>query len=404
MNKGYEYRRAEPCTRRLRRLSAAEREPLVRRGIKPFVSSLARSCPCKHGRDFAPFVNKLGFRTVLIIVILFCLYSCMKMNDTENYQYIGELNIQYRDEYIKLFLPYKKPNKISTVFESASDGLIIDEIMVDNVIIAPHDDITAIIERSDSEIFSIGKNNEIEMLWEVRKKSGSMYDDEINKGIYFKDFNYFLSQNIPCWGLQPYSYNIPYGSNEVKLKYRIYYPNGIFGKTIYYVKFNLTWPEIRVADSNGNIKTPSEYIDLGLIRPVNNSLSIELPFIGHEPQPRINNKRWLLIYELICDGKVIRPEEVNSQENENIDFLTKKENIELGSNTTDMVWLVNDKIENGLFFYFRAEPSKSKRLPTKYNIPYGGKEIYMAYDIMFFSNVGYTIFKDRMCIKWEIDW
>jgi hypothetical protein len=37
----------------LRRLSAAEL-----RGIKPFVSSLAQSCPCKHGRDFAPFVNK----------------------------------------------------------------------------------------------------------------------------------------------------------------------------------------------------------------------------------------------------------------------------------------------------------------------------------------------------------
>ncbi|MDR2719068.1 MAG: DUF86 domain-containing protein [Treponema sp.] len=29
------------------------------RGIKPFGSSLARSCPCKHGRDLASFVNKL---------------------------------------------------------------------------------------------------------------------------------------------------------------------------------------------------------------------------------------------------------------------------------------------------------------------------------------------------------
>jgi hypothetical protein len=26
-------------------------------GIKPFLSSFAQSCPCKHGRDFAPFVN-----------------------------------------------------------------------------------------------------------------------------------------------------------------------------------------------------------------------------------------------------------------------------------------------------------------------------------------------------------
>ena len=36
-----------------RRLSAAQL-----RGIKPFVSSLARSCPRKRGRDLAPFVNK----------------------------------------------------------------------------------------------------------------------------------------------------------------------------------------------------------------------------------------------------------------------------------------------------------------------------------------------------------
>jgi phage regulator Rha-like protein len=28
------------------------------KGIKPFGSSLARPCPCKHGRGLAPFVNK----------------------------------------------------------------------------------------------------------------------------------------------------------------------------------------------------------------------------------------------------------------------------------------------------------------------------------------------------------
>ena len=27
------------------------------KGIKPFGSSFAQSCPCKHGRDFASFVN-----------------------------------------------------------------------------------------------------------------------------------------------------------------------------------------------------------------------------------------------------------------------------------------------------------------------------------------------------------
>ena len=29
------------------------------KGINPFVSSLARSCPCKHGRDLALFVNNI---------------------------------------------------------------------------------------------------------------------------------------------------------------------------------------------------------------------------------------------------------------------------------------------------------------------------------------------------------
>jgi hypothetical protein len=45
------------CLRNNPKPAAAFRSKL--RGIKPFVSSLARSCPCKHGRDLAPFVNKI---------------------------------------------------------------------------------------------------------------------------------------------------------------------------------------------------------------------------------------------------------------------------------------------------------------------------------------------------------
>ena len=321
-----------------------------------------------------------------------------RKDDIENYQYIGELNIEYRNMYNKLFLPYEKPDEITTVFESAYEGLIIDEIIVDNVIITPQDDITGIFEPMGSEKSSVEKNNKIEMLWEVRQELGSMYDENINKGIYFLYFNYFLNKNILEYSLQPYSYNIPYGSKEIKLKYRICYPEGIIGETIYYIKFNLIWPEIRITDDNGNIIPPKEYIDLGLSKLNNDFLSVELPFIRHGYEPEINN-RWLLIYELICDGKNINKEEVNSQENENIDSLTEKEGIKPNSNTTEMIWLINGKVEDGLVFY-----SKAERPPIKYNIPYSSKEIYMTYDIMFFTSVGYSIHNDRICIKWEIEW
>jgi hypothetical protein len=51
-NKGYKYRRASPAPAACGGLRGKPR------GIKPFGSSLARSCPCKHGRDLAPFVNQ----------------------------------------------------------------------------------------------------------------------------------------------------------------------------------------------------------------------------------------------------------------------------------------------------------------------------------------------------------
>jgi len=321
-----------------------------------------------------------------------------RKDDIENYQYIGELNIEYRNMYNKLFLPYEKPDEITTVFESAYEGLIIDEIIVDNVIITPQNALQEYLNQWTAKNHQWKRIIRLKCYWEVRQELGSMYDENINKGIYFLYFNYFLNKNILEYSLQPYSYNIPYGSKEIKLKYRICYPEGIIGETIYYIKFNLIWPEIRITDDNGNIIPPKEYIDLGLSKLNNDFLSVELPFIRHGYEPEINN-RWLLIYELICDGKNINKEEVNSQENENIDSLTEKEGIKPNSNTTEMIWLINGKVEDGLVFY-----SKAERPPIKYNIPYGSKEIYMTYDIMFFTSVGYSIHNDRICIKWEIEW
>jgi uncharacterized membrane protein YbaN (DUF454 family) len=53
----------KPCNKRYNTAGQALHPPPAAafrgkpRGIIPFGSSLAQSCPCKHGRDFAPFVN-----------------------------------------------------------------------------------------------------------------------------------------------------------------------------------------------------------------------------------------------------------------------------------------------------------------------------------------------------------
>jgi hypothetical protein len=100
------------------------------------------------------------------------------------------------------------------------------------------------VEPTYSEKASFEKNNNMEMWWEVRRVSNSMHDTDINGGIYFFDFNYSKVQNDPWLGLFPYSYHIPYGSKEAKIKYKILYPNVTIGEEIYNVKFNLVWPDL----------------------------------------------------------------------------------------------------------------------------------------------------------------
>ena len=53
-NKTHDNKRYYTAASNLRFDAAFRGKP---QGIKPFVSSLARSCPRKRGRDLAPFVN-----------------------------------------------------------------------------------------------------------------------------------------------------------------------------------------------------------------------------------------------------------------------------------------------------------------------------------------------------------
>jgi hypothetical protein len=363
-----------------------------------------------------------------------CLCGCTKLKKSnkkyqniKNYKYldeidIGVLNIKYRKSIDRLLLPYAKPDEISSVFESAYEGLIIVEIKVDNVPIKPEIGNGRISGVPTSEKISSDKSNKIKMRWDIRPESGTMYDIVINKGIFFQDFNYLLEKNVHRPTFKPYSYHIPYGGKEVKVKYRIYYPDRTIDETIYSVKFNLIWPDIRLADNNGNIFPPNEYVDLGIIKPQNNLMSIELPInltsgkeITDQLFPRNHiDSRWLEIYELIGDGKIINQIKVNKHEKANIDFLTEKEDIKNGSNITDMIWRTYGNKKEGLNFYikfkddlnklFKVKASANKPSPKKYTIPYGTRVIYMTYDILFLAFIGYYSPNDGLCVKWEIDW
>jgi hypothetical protein len=322
--------------------------------------------------------------------------------NNEDCQYIGELNIKYGgSRYYTLILPYNKPAGIFTVFKSELWALRIEEIIIDNEIIIPrqHGRIYETIFGGTDKKISLRNNNTMKMFFEVDSIRGSMYDTEINNGI-----NYYDPSHL---------YNIPYGSKEVKLKYRVYYPNNTIGERVHCVKFTLTWPDIRIADIDGNIRLPEEYIDLGIIKPAEDVFSIDLPlplsFIRSSSRDRKKlhlDNEWLPIYELIGDGRIIEKTEISNEENYYIDFLTGKEDIKSGENTTSMIWRNNGWLEDGFVFY-----SQIDRPPIKYIIPYGTREVFMTYNIRFSSisslkTSTYVDYYDyeRICIKWEIDW
>jgi ribosomal-protein-alanine N-acetyltransferase len=53
------------------------------RGIIPFGSSLVRSCPCKHGRDLTPFVNK-GIATEALTELILFFFEGVLVNRVES--------------------------------------------------------------------------------------------------------------------------------------------------------------------------------------------------------------------------------------------------------------------------------------------------------------------------------
>jgi hypothetical protein len=345
-----------------------------------------------------------------LINMLFSVVSIFASGNIEipkEYIDIGQLDLTKNKQFDTIFLPYIKPLDIDKIITSSVQGLIIDKIIVDRKTIHPQKivfDMGAYEATSYKHEQNVNNNEEHFLMpinWYTNDHSRRTYDEALNEGIYFD----YYSRNGKL-KYSPDKYHIPYGSKEVFIFYRIRFPN--YSKTnevmnfivsdrLYIAKFNILWPSLALADRNGKITLPEEYHFLGIYElNSDNELVVDLPIEWptiEKFNPYIDN-RWLIMYQLIGDGILLREEKLNIMEKNKIDILINSVEVEF-KKIIKMKWRKNS---DGIVFYNNEKPN------IKYTIPYGCKEIYMTYDILFKKSIGYVNYNKRLCVKWEIKW
>ena len=99
------------------------------------------------------------------------------------------------------------------------------------------------------------------------------------------------------------------------------------------------------------------------------------------------------MYQLIGDGVLLREERLNVTEKNQIDTLISPPEVE-NRKIAKMIWIRN---ADGIAFYNTDSQN------VKYTVPYGCKEVYMIYDILFGTSTRLN-YNNRLCVKWEIKW
>jgi hypothetical protein len=350
-------------------------------------------------------------RYYLLINLLFSAVSVFASGKTEvpqEYTDIGQLDMTKNRLSDTIFLPYIKPSGIDKIITSNVQGLIIDKIIVDGRIIHPKRILfdmgayEATSYRNEQDI-----NNEegqflMPMDWRAYGSSNRRtYDEALSEGIYFD----YYSRNGRI-KYSPDKYHIPYGGKEVFIFYRIRFPDyskeDIFVNytvsELYTAKFTILWPELRLADRNGRIAPPEDFTFLGVYEfNSDKELVVDLPIVWPSIErfnPYIDKNRWLIMYQLIGDGVLLREERLSGTEKNKIDTLITSAEVE-DKKIVKMIWRKN---ADGIVFY------NTENQDAKYTIPYGCKEVYMIYDILFKESVGYSNHNKRLCVKWEIKW
>ena len=352
---------------------------------------------------------KKYFLVLLILFFSSCLYASGRTEIPTNYINIGQLDLTLRKTYNTILLPYIKPEGISKILTSNVQGLIIEEIIVNGKKIKPKRELFYM--GTDEAISYLNeKNVNIEeaqfmmpMTWNVLFDGETLHDDLLKEGIYF---NYYSRNGQIRYN--PDKYIIPYGNEEVFITYRIRFPiypdesrfrEFIVSDELYTVKFNILWPELRIADRHGRITPPDNYINLGTQDfNSNNELSIKLPLYFPSPSrfdEHIDNE-WLKIYQLIADGLLIESKNLNFSERHNINYLITTGEI-MENNSKVLTQLKRNS--NGIDIYV-----KTSNQSLKYTIPYGSCEIFLTYDVILNSRVGHNNYNRRYCVKWDIKW
>jgi hypothetical protein len=349
---------------------------------------------------------------VFLSCSLFSVFASGKTDLPQNYIDIDDLDFVENKTYDSVNLPYTKPAGFTKIIHSPVIGLIIDELIVDGKEIHPKRPLwdagtyEAITKSYEEDTEPEEGEYCMPMTWGTNYGDNKTADEYLSEGI---DFSYHTKGEEIDYS--PTHYNIPYGSKEVFITYRIRFPDyseeNDFRSYIisesYTARFHIIWPEVRVADETGKIAPPENYEDLGTFTiNAENELILDVPFqelSSDKFNPFIDNRRWITIYELISDGIIINEQPITINEKNNIDVLVEHDGVRETERIVAMKFVTNNSIENGIAFYSRQEN------PTiKYIIPYGTREIFMTYDIIFKETVGYVNYNKRLCVRWEIDW
>lgn len=343
----------------------------------------------------------------LLIFFAYLFIGCNSTPSNVTSDYINEYNlsvfkVQYGKSYYHISLPYIKPSGISKIYNGSFFGLIVHDIIADGISIIPDDNDYALYESYyDLKTVWRGKQSrKIDMLLQLNTRSDSTYDIYLSNGLYYK---YFIRNGNPS--SFPLTYNVPYNTQEIQIIYSIRFPQKEENTFVETGKFSsslqITWPEIRLPDSDGNIFPPQTYTNLGEYKIVDNQLTVNLPYIKHKYNNGAYLKRyWLNVYEFIADGRILEQEELSETELSNIDKLLLLKNERINDNKkTEIKFHFN---ENTLNVYLVDSSSPNKFI--KYSIPYGSKEIYLTYDIIPLTNIGFINSNDRMCVHWKVQW
>jgi hypothetical protein len=178
------------------------------------------------------------FNFIFLIFLLHKnVYASGRVELPDKYIDLGTINIL--EKSLRLNLPYIKPNGIIKIITSPIHGLIIDQIIIDGR-----------IKNVKKQFLDLGAYEHISHVYEEDVNSEeNEYFFEMSWGRRENNLSYsYFSRNGKIH-YSPDYYEIPYGSNEIFIKYRVRlvgneitdFRNYFVSEELYIVKFNLLW-------------------------------------------------------------------------------------------------------------------------------------------------------------------